>query len=266
MSNGKEMTAWWQNRITVLAESYEVTRMLPHMPDSSEQEMEMIVATAGKTCYNARGGGRPVDEHIRNLVLQKHYSVLEHVSVTFLLQGISRGCSHELVRHRHLSFSQRSTRYVDEGSREYVIEPTFAKFMNGEFGIPSSANPLTLGVEYLKHVEASFDLYEKLVEQLVEVLKTSYPDVAPTDIRKRARGSARQVLPTCLATEIVVTGNFRTWREVLLLRTSRYAEPEIRRLFSDLWLEYFGDERFANFFCDFNVEMVEGFVELTLKP
>jgi thymidylate synthase (FAD) len=257
MTGVKGQTVWWDSRITVLAESSQINSVLFPAVEDSVCEMGRIVATAGKTCYNARSGGRPVDEHIRNLVLQKHYSVLEHVSVTFLIQGISRGCSHELVRHRHLSFSQRSTRYV---------EPTFKKLLDGGFGIPSSENPLILGVEYLKHTEASFNLYEKLVEELVEVFKVAYPDMSPTDIRKRARGSARQVLPTCLATEIVVTGNFRTWREVLLLRTSRYAEPEIRRLFSNLWFEYFYDERFSDFFCDFHAEIVEDFVELTLKP
>ena len=74
---------------------------------SATRLMEM----AGKSCYWSFGRGRTGQEYIDNILEQGHGSVLEHHYYTLGLKGISRSCSHELVRHRHLSYSQLSQRY-----------------------------------------------------------------------------------------------------------------------------------------------------------
>src|SRR5581483_8276869 len=82
---------------------------------------ESLVEIAGRLCYRSfkpglnpnvervRSGNR---EYLSNILQQKHGSVLEHVTDSFIVTGISRVCTHELVRHRHLSISQESLRYV----------------------------------------------------------------------------------------------------------------------------------------------------------
>jgi flavin-dependent thymidylate synthase len=95
--------------------------------------LERLIATAGKLCYDSYGpGGNPVIKHVNNLVGQQHFSVIEHANYGFVISGISRGLSHELVRHRHFSYSQRSTRYTAEEGGAYVLEPYLA-FMNSRW-------------------------------------------------------------------------------------------------------------------------------------
>ena len=141
-----------------------------------------------------------------------HLSVIEHSLASFHIAGVSRAFSHELVRHRHLSFSQLSQRYVDERD-EPVVEPL------------AIADDPQLRELFAEHAERSREAYGRIVERLDE----KFADVkAVTDRRKLARQAARFVLPNATQTEIVVSGNFRAWRHFLMLRCSPHAEAEIR--------------------------------------
>ena len=61
---------------------------------------------------------------VKHLYAGGHHSVFEHIYFTFKIEGISRACSHQLVRHRHCSFTQRSQRYCSEDGFEYVVPPS----------------------------------------------------------------------------------------------------------------------------------------------
>ena len=106
-------------------------KLIEHTP-----EPEKLIATAAKLCYSSSS----VDDLQSGLTEEKikkfldmlmelgHESPLEHVSFTFAIEGISRACSHQLVRHRIASYSQKSQRYVSENHYEYITPPTVAKY------------------------------------------------------------------------------------------------------------------------------------------
>jgi thymidylate synthase (FAD) len=140
-----------------------------------------------------------------------HFSVLEHASVTFYITGISRSCTHELVRHRHFSYSQLSQRYVPEDDASVVIPP----------GLEDDPE---LREIVLAAADASRAAYLDLLAKLEARLE-------PGALRsKQARQAARAVLPNGTETRIVVTGNYRAWRHFIAMRASEHADVEIRRL------------------------------------
>lgn len=154
-----------------------------------------------------RGKGRKTNrEYLDNILEQGHGSVLEHSNFGFIFTGVSRSLSHELVRHRHLSFSQLSQRYVDESDVAFVMPPAI---QGTDFE------------GYWKQaIAANRDYYKGLVDKLT----------AKGLSRKQAREAARSVLPNCTETKIFVTGNARALRSFLELRASAAADAEIRRL------------------------------------
>lgn len=186
---------------------------------------DSLAEGAGRACYWSYGKGRNTnEEYIRNIVESGHGSVLEHPTWTFGLRGISRSLSHELVRHRHLSFSQLSQRYYKEEG-EFVVPPLLAEAEQGEF-------------------RASCER--------AMVAYTHYLEMLPNT--KRGREAARAVLPNATATRIVVTGNARSLRNMLALRGSEHADAEFRRL-AVKWTRLM-KELAPNIFADFKV--VEG--------
>lgn len=92
---------------------------------------EKLAATAAKLCYSSSDIGSlrdgltedKISDFIDMLVSIGHESVMEHVSFTFGIEGISRACSHQIVRHRIASYSQKSQRYVNENGFEFVTPP-----------------------------------------------------------------------------------------------------------------------------------------------
>jgi thymidylate synthase (FAD) len=194
----------------------------------SEVAAEVITETAGRVCYLSfakprPGGNAAYLTHIKEV---GHGSVLEHAVWNFLITGISRSCSHELVRHRAgWAYSQLSQRYVDESVAEYV-EPDII------------ARDPELHAIWLEAVGQAHAAYVKLVELLNARLgdaKTATaamlpPDADRTTRRKTARQAARSVLPNATETKISVTANARALRHFLEQRGSAFAEPEIRKL------------------------------------
>ncbi|MDU6092992.1 MAG: FAD-dependent thymidylate synthase, partial [Staphylococcus lugdunensis] len=89
-------------------------------------EAEHLVEASGRLCYMSFGeqnqSPRNTNEYIMNLIVQGHESVLEHLNWTFLITGVSRAFTHQLVRHRAgFSYSQLSQQYHDESEAEFVV-------------------------------------------------------------------------------------------------------------------------------------------------
>lgn len=161
----------------------------------------------GRLCYKSFGRLRPAtasnDGYMLNILRQGHFSVLEHASVSFLVRGVSRALLAELSRHRHLSFSVVSQRYVSYADTEPVIPPA----LSGNDEIPVR-----------QAYAAALVWYESLANRLMDA---GLP-------RKQAREAARAVLPNAAPVDMVVTGNLRAWRDVLGKRWHVAADAEIR--------------------------------------
>ena len=160
----------------------------------SVSNVDELAEFAGRACYESWDRPNPAtatnEGYLKHIIEVGHFSVLEHASATFYLTGVSRSFTHELVRHRHMSFSQLSQRYVDESEANLVLPP------NGSL----------LEEELIQqHHAISLKLYDTLVENRL----------AQGQTRKQAREAGRAVLPNATETRIVVTGNMRSWRELL---------------------------------------------------
>lgn len=194
---------------------------------------ESLIAHAGKGCYDSYGkDGRSVAEHIDSLIASGHGSVLEHANVSLFIEGISRGCSHEIVRHRHFSYSQRSTRYTAEDDAAIVLDPYYTKLydkLQEVTGLPDelSMDESALIRSFLQSCADSIGAYR---QQVMWLMEQNPEHMKGTALRKWARGKARQLLPHALETRMTMTGNLRAWRDFIEKRASPFAEAEIQRL------------------------------------
>src|SRR5256886_5211382 len=178
---------------------------------------ERLAEFAGRVCYMSQHNpaNRSTAEYLENIKKQGHGSVLEHAVYVLLIEGISRSCSHELVRHRAgFGYSQLSQRYVDESHAAFVMPPAVA-------GSPQ------LEVEWQHQVTEAQAAYVRSVEGLMQRYEWVSDKVHR---RKVAREAARSVLPNATEVKIVVSGNARAWRTMLELRCGEGAELEIRRM------------------------------------
>lgn len=148
------------------------------------------------------------------------------------------GNTHELVRHRHLSFSQLSQRYVDESNVAFVVPPALMSEVTSANALSDSlkmggCDRLTdserVGLGWIASAERDLDEYIALVEYLSS--GDRFPGITDrTERRKAAREAARSVLPNSTETSIFVTANARALRNFLELRGSRHADAEMARL------------------------------------
>ena len=147
---------------------------------------------------------------MRSLIGNKHEAMLEHsfMSVRFVTD---RAIANELVRHRHLSFAQESTRYVNSSKSGF------------EFVLPKISGGGLMDGHRLDCVRKACAFAAEQYEEMV--VCGARPE------------TARAVLPLCTATTIVCSGNFREWRHVLRLRTARDAHPQMRDLMTPLLIE-----------------------------
>jgi thymidylate synthase (FAD) len=183
----------------------------------TEVAAEHLTEVAGRVCYMSfakpRPGGNKV--YLDHILEVGHGSVLEHAVWNFIITGVSRTLTHELVRHRAgWAYSQLSQRYVDESVAEYVEPDCIAE------------NP-ELHQIWLEAVSRSHQAYMELAEGLQEAFRDE-PD--KTLRRKLARQAARSILPNATETKIFVSANARALRHFIELRGSRHAEVEIRKL------------------------------------
>jgi len=212
---------------------------------------EQLAEAGGRLCYLSFGKGRKTNaEYIGNIIGQKHGSVLEHAVWNFIIAGVSRSFTHELIRHRAgWGYSQLSQRYVDESMANY-IEPDII------------AEDERLHATWLRAVEQSHQAYLDLVEGLMEKLNGAAGD--RTHKRKLARQAARSVLPNATETMIFVTANARALRHFIELRGSEWAEAEIRKVALQL-LRIMRAEA-PNLFSDYEVVRLEDGTEVARTP
>jgi thymidylate synthase (FAD) len=177
-----------------------------------------LVEFAGRACYQSWSKPNPKTAtnagYLQHIIDVGHLSVLEHASVSFYITGISRSCTHELIRHRHFSYSQLSQRYVPENESQIVVPP----------GMEDDDELRRILVEA---ADASRATYTELLSRL-EAKFADQPNAILR--RKQARQAARAALPNATETRIVVTGNYRAWRHFIAMRASEHADVEIRRL------------------------------------
>ena len=186
--------------------------------DTDADGGQALVEFAGRACYQSWSKPNPRtatnESYISHIVEVGHFSVLEHASVSFYITGVSRSCTHELIRHRHFSYSQLSQRYVPENDARVVLPP----------GLDDDPD---LQQIVLDAADASRAAYLEVLERL-EAKNAEAPNAVL--LRKQARQAARAVLPNDTETRLVVTGNYRAWRHFIAMRASEHADTEIRRL------------------------------------
>ena len=184
--------------------------LIAHTPNP-----EQLVACAAKVCYSSSS----IDDISSGLDCEKsnkfiemlsdmgHESPFEHATFTFAIEGISRSCSHQLVRHRIASFSQKSQRYVDETKFDYV-QPKI---------IENNAKAS-------EAFENCMDIIQKKYEEIKNILIEAGLD------KKIAQENARAVLPNACTTSIMLTMNVRSLYNFFHLRCCNRAQDEIREL------------------------------------
>lgn len=179
---------------------------------------EALVEFAGRACYESFDKPNPRTAtnaaYLRHIMEVGHHALLEHATATLYIRGISRSATHELVRHRHFSFSQLSQRFVHSEEAEVVLPPLIAEDEE-------------LSRLMLRAVDESRFIYQELLDALEERLGDE-PNALLR--KKQARQAARSILPNATESRIVVTGNFRTWRHFIGMRATEHADVEIRAL------------------------------------
>lgn len=188
-------------------------KILAHTPNP-----ERVIALAGKLCYSQVGidelndkiSDEQVEKFITKLSDMGHMSPFEHASFTFAIEGISRNCSHQIVRHRLASFSQQSQRYV-RMKGEYVVPPYV--YWHEE-----------LLLEFNHALENADKAYNKLVEGLMRYGRTE----------KEAIEDARYILPSACTTKMEVTMNVRELLHFFKQRCCKRAQWEIREVAKEM--------------------------------
>jgi thymidylate synthase ThyX len=140
----------------------------------------------------------------------------------------SRGYSHEAVRHGDFSaFSQRSTRYVNEGSGPWSIHPLIQLYLKEADPVESMIS----GEGLKTFISDARDLYKSWVKKLIPYAKSKIDPSDPyakTTARKQARGAARGLLGNALETELIFSATVMQWRHIFEMRASAAADAEIR--------------------------------------
>jgi thymidylate synthase (FAD) len=220
--------------------------------DTDADGGQALAEFAGRACYQSWSKPNPATAtnagYLRHILEVGHLSVLEHGSVTVYLTGISRSLTHELIRHRHFSYSQLSQRYVPERDAA-MVEPDVI------------ADDPELHAKFLEATDATLRAYTDLLEGL----EKKFADVENATLRrKQARQAARAILPNATETRIVVTGNYRAWRHFVAMRASEHADVEIRGLAVACLRELQGVA--PNVFADFTISALADGTEVASSP
>lgn len=225
--------------------------MIPQEKDAIQHKKQLqgsdcacLIETAGRCCYDSLGSGRPSAEYHQHIKEVGHGSVTEHAVINFYLDNISRGCTHELVRHRAgCAISQRSTRYVDESGSPWILHPLLERLLddptlNDRLG--RERPDLGLSPYTLKGtIGHGIDLAKKAYDTVVAVLQAELikGGVDKFTARKQARGAARGLLGNALCTSMVWSANIRALRTVIEQRANPAADAEIRVLANRIYEE-----------------------------
>lgn len=205
-------------------------KLISHTP-----EPEKLIATAAKLCYSSsdisslREGltEEKTESFIDMLVSVGHESVMEHVSFTFGIEGISRACSHQLVRHRIASYSQKSQRYVSEKGFEFITPPAVEDIPEAKAEYDRIISDITESYERLAAL-----LTEKHTKELIQ--EGLDEKTARSKASKLANEDARFILPNACETKIVVTMNVRSLFNFFRHRCCNRAQWEIRAVANEM--------------------------------
>jgi thymidylate synthase (FAD) len=222
---------------------------------------QALAEFAGRACYQAWNKPNPSTAtnagYLRHILEVGHLSVIEHASATFYITGVSRSLTHELIRHRHFSFSQLSQRYVPARDAA-MVEPdviaadpelhsifaaateasviAYRELLAGlEARLAGGGAPATTATGSATTATGSATTAASSATTATGSATTAtgsavMPAGGATVRRKQARQAARSVLPNATETRIVVTGNYRTWRHFITVRATEPADVEIREL------------------------------------
>lgn len=174
---------------------------------------------SGRQCYESWSRPNPAtatnDNYIANIIRAQHTSVLEHGTASFRISQVSRSLTHELIRHRHFSYSQLSQRYVRADPEAFVVPPLYRDD-------PESQEILRR--QWLSAIAAYDELYDRWFDKLSAAGQGTFK------ARKQAREAARAVLPNMTPTAIVMSGNHLAWRQLIAKRHTEDADAEIREV------------------------------------
>lgn len=201
--------------------------LITHTP-----EPEKVIASAAKLCYSSAEiddimndlTEEKIESFINKLIDMGHESPLEHVTFTFGIEGISRACSHQLVRHRIASYSQKSQRYVQEEGFKYVTPPSIA-------ACPEATQVFLETMDYLS------DMYNEILQILAMDALSKSDDKNPNDyekMKKKFAEDARFVLPNACCTSIIITMNIRSLLNFFKHRCCNRAQWEIRYMANEM--------------------------------
>lgn len=199
-------------------------KLIEHTPNP-----EMLIAMAAKLCYSSSDieelmndlTPEKVDKFLNMLFNLGHESPIEHATFTFAIEGISRVSSHQLVRHRIASYSQKSQRYVDEGGFDYVIPPSIEKHAYLRVKFESMMHQLQEDYDYIRACLADEIAIDEGIDKKAA--------------EKRANEDARFVLPNACETKIIVTMNIRSLFNFFKHRCCNRAQWEIREVAMEMW-------------------------------
>ena len=192
-------------------------KLLAHTP-----EPEKVISMAAKLCYSPVGVDEiaenltqeSINKFLNMLVSMGHESPIEHVTFTFGIEGISRSCSHQIVRHRIASFSQQSQRYVKLDQFEYIIPPE----------IERNEEAKKIFIESMNKCQEDYDKLDKGVSE----------KKAKSQAEKMSIEDARYVFPNACETKMVFTINARSLYNFFHHRCCERAQWEIRELATEM--------------------------------
>jgi len=181
----------------------------------------LLTKMAGQACYAAweKGKSTPhvqAKKYIDNIMQSGHFSVFEHAHFSLFIYGVSRALTHEFARHRFISISQLSQRYVNNRVLRFVERPEFQ-------------DDIVLHDEFENRIVHNYNKYSSISRYLEDDIDLPN-EMRNTDKRKHIQQAARALLPNETETWLVATANVREWRHFLALRGSEHAESEIRIL------------------------------------
>lgn len=190
-----------------------------YLNDDPVDEGTAIAKTAGQLCYMSfgkeRSRNKDAGKYFDNIRSSKHGSVLEHVNYGFLIWGIGRDFTHELVRHRvGIGYSQLSQRYVSGKLLRFVERVEFQ-------------NDPKLHEAFEYRIDKTRAQYDDLAGELKRLINVD--GLSKTEARKAVNQAARACLTNEVEAPIIATANIRTWRHIMETRASKHADTPIRR-------------------------------------
>ena len=174
-------------------------------------DAETLLTMAGRNCY--RSFRRPNEatyndaDYLRRTLFDRgHFSIAEHATATLYFTGVSRAFLAELTRHRHLSFSVESQRFINANDANFVMPPAIRE------------HDMAAQRDFIGRAEECLADYRVSQARLDHLPK------------KQRNEAARALLPNAVETRMVVTGNLRAWNEVIQRRTQPDADAEMQEV------------------------------------